>query len=102
MAGGHGMAGGVRVAARRVENTDAAKGAGDADAFVVFVPSGEDTISISHRNGEPEALYFEQPMGDTTLELDDRQHRCAASLGELRMSTMELWHETLGKLFFEE
>ena len=79
------------------------KGEKDADAFVSFKPEGDSSISVSlhSRNGDPRALYSEQPLGVIGLAWDHKGHCCAISFGEFSMSTLDLRRQTLGKLFFE-
>ena len=78
------------------------EGSKEADAFVSFTPEGDSSISVSlHcRNGDPRALYSEQPLGVIGLAWDHERHCCAISFGELSMSTLDLRRQTLGKLFF--
>ena len=79
------------------------KGAKDADAFVSFKPEGDSSISVSlhYRNGDPRALYSEQPLGVIGLVWDHERHCCAISFGEFSMSMLDLRRQTLVKLFFE-
>lgn len=79
------------------------KGTREADAFVLFAPSGPTSISISvhRRNGGYRALYSEQPMGELALEWDHQNHRCAITLAGAGMTTLDLRRRTLGDLIFE-
>ena len=79
------------------------EGAKDADAFVSFKPEGDSSISVSlrYRDGDPRALYSEQPLGEIGLAWDHERHCCSISFGEFSMSALDLRRQTLGKLFFE-